>query len=165
MSIRFNIDEVFVMAVKIEENGAAFYRRAAELHAGGDFETTLKDLADMEDEHKKIFTEMREQVGEDEKLEQAYDPFNEAVLYLNSMADYHGGEGSQSAADKLTGDETILDIVRTGIELEKKSILYYLGLKDLVPQRLGKEKMDKIIVEEKKHVVQLSKILTQEKKK
>jgi rubrerythrin len=164
MAIQFNIDEVFTMAIKIEENAAAFYRRAAGFHEDDAFVPVMRELADMEDEHKRIFTEMRSQVTDSEKQEQTYDPFNEALLYLNTMADFHGGEGSPSVAEKLNGTETIEEIIRTGLDLEKKSILYYLGLKDLVPARLGKDKIDTIIAEEKNHIVQLTKILVRERK-
>jgi rubrerythrin len=161
MGIRFNIDEVFAMAIKIEENGAAFYRRAAELNRGNSTVQLLENLAKMEDQHKKIFEQMRAELEDKDKEEQSYDPFNEAVLYLNAMADLHGGEGSPNLADSLTGRETLKEIINTGRDLEKKSILYYLGLKDLIPEKLGKDKIDKIIGEEKKHVVQLKSILQQ----
>jgi rubrerythrin len=153
MGIRFNIDEVFAMAIKIEENGAAFYRRAAELNRENDKMKLLENLAKMEDQHKKIFIQMRGELEDKDKEEQSYDPFNEAVLYLNAMADLHGGEGSPNLADSLTGRETL--------NLEKKSILYYLGIKDLITEKLGKDKIDKIIGEEKKHVIQLKSILQQ----
>ncbi len=161
MSIRFNIDEVFAMAIKIEENGAGFYRRAAELNKGNDKVKLLENLARMEDVHKKIFEEMRAELQEQDKQEQSYDPFNEAVLYLNAMADMHGGEGSPNIADSLTGKETIQDIISIGLDLEKKSILYYLGVRDLVPEKPGKDKINKIIDEEKKHIIQLSQLLSQ----
>ncbi len=164
MAIQFNIDEVFTMAIKIEENAAAFYRKAAGFHEDDDFVPVMRELADMEDEHKRIFMEMRKEVTDFEKQEQTYDPFNEALLYLNTMADFHGGEGSPAVAEKLTGDETVEEIIRMGLNLEKKSILYYVGLKDLVPARLGRAKIDTIIAEEKSHIVQLTKILTREKK-
>jgi rubrerythrin len=162
MAIQFNIDEVFVMAIKIEENAAAFYRRAADLHEDDAFVPTMQELADMEDEHKRIFEEMRSGINESEKQGQTYDPFNEAILYLNTMADFHGGEGTPAVAEKLTGRESIQEIIHTGLDLEKKSILYYLGLKDLVPARLGKDKIDTIIAEEKSHIVQLTKVLTRQ---
>lgn len=48
------------------------------------------------------------------------------------------------------------EIIETAIKLEKESILFYVGLKDMVPPKLGLEKIDEIIKEGKKHVVQLS---------
>ena len=54
---------------------------------------------------------------------------------------------------------TAADILKIAIELEKKSILFYLGVKDMVPAKLGKDSIDHIIDEEKGHVVLLSKEL------
>jgi rubrerythrin len=158
MSIHFNADEVFAMAIKIEENGIAFYRRAHELQKQSPHAPLLESLAKMEEGHKKIFEEMRRTVEPEFKAEQSYDPFEEATLYLGAMADSHGGEGSRDAADRLTGRESFDDIIDIALELEKKSILYYLGLRDLVPDHLGKSKIDFIIGEEKKHVIQLSRV-------
>jgi len=159
MGITFNASEVFQMAVRIEENGAAFYRRAAELNKDSDSLGFLEGLAAMEDEHKQIFQEMSTAVSDREKEETAYDPYNEAMLYLETMSDAHGGEGSPNAAAALTGDESIEDILRTGMELEKKSILFYLGVADMVPEKLGKDKVASIIAEEKKHLATLARAL------
>jgi rubrerythrin len=156
MGIHFNADEIFAMAIRIEENGIAFYRRAHELQKKSPHAEVLESLAKMEEGHKRTFEEMRRTVPQEFKAEQSYDPFEETALYLDAMADVHGGEGSKTAAEKLTGKETLNQIIDIALELEKKSILYYLGLRDLVPERLGLAKIDFIIGEEKKHVVQLS---------
>jgi rubrerythrin len=162
MGIQFNAEEVFSMAVKIEENGAAFYRRAAELQKNGPHYGLLEALAKMEEGHKKTFEEMRRTVPESYKAEKSFDPYNEAAMYLAATADSHGGEGSPSAANRLTGKESIIEIIDIALELEQMSILYYIGLRDLVPERLGKEKIDFIIGEEKKHVIQLQTVKTRQ---
>ena len=158
MSLQFNADEIFAVAIKIEENGIAFYRRARELQPAGPDADLLESLARMEEGHKRIFEELRRTVPEEFKAEKSYDPFDEVALYLGAMADAHGGEGSPSAADKLTGKESLNEIIDIALGLEEKSILYYVGLRDIVPERLGRDKIDFIISEEKKHVVQLLKV-------
>ena len=45
------------------------------------------------------------------------------------------------------------------VDLEKKSVLFYLGMKDMVPQKLGRDRLDHIISEEKGHIVELSREL------
>jgi rubrerythrin len=75
------------------------------------------------------------------------------------MADSLGGEGSPSAADALTGNETLEDIIKTALGLEKDSILFYLGVKNMVPPKYGRDKVEEIIEEERKHVAQLTGIL------
>jgi len=42
------------------------------------------------------------------------------------------------------------------IGLEKDSIVFYLGMKDAVPERLGRSRIDDIIREEMSHVYLLS---------
>lgn len=155
----FNAAEIFKMAVKIEENGAAFYRRAAELQSDAGNKKLLTQLAVMEDGHKASFEKMSKDVTEAEKTAQVFDPTGESAQYLSAMAASHGGEGSPTAADALTGKETMEEILTTAIGLEKESILFYLGIKDLVPPKLGQKKVDDIIDEERKHVIQLNTLL------
>jgi rubrerythrin len=159
MAIGFNADEVFEMAIRIESNGAAFYRKAASLQPDAKNREFLQGLAAMEDKHQEIFTEMRKTLTEKDKSGTVFDPQGEVGLYLSSMADNLGGEGSPSAADALTGKETLEDIVNTALGLEKDSILFYLGIRDIVPQKHGQDKIDGIIKEERKHVAQLTGIL------
>jgi len=133
MGIKFNADEVLAVAEKIERNGAAFYRRAEELHPNAKNKEFLGKLAAMEDEHEKTFSAMRQDLSDKEKESTAYDPMDQSLMYLETLADMHGGEGAPTAAEQLTGDESMEDILNTAIDLEKKSILFYVGVKDMVP--------------------------------
>lgn len=154
MGIRFSADEAFELAERIESNGADFYRKAAQLHRGGG--EVFLELAQMEDQHRETFEAMRAELSARMRQEVAFDPFMEATSYLEAMADAHGGEGTPSAADCLTGAESLADILRTAVELEGKSIVFYVGLRDMVPPSLGQERVQAIIDEEKSHVVTLA---------
>ncbi|MBW2647709.1 MAG: hypothetical protein JRE23_16340 [Deltaproteobacteria bacterium] len=61
-----------------------------------------------------------------------------AALYLRVPADRQvfGREGKR-----------IRRILRAAIGLEKDSTIFYLGMKELVPENLGKNRIDKIIKE------------------
>lgn len=156
MPYDFNADEMFNVAIRIEENGARFYRRAAELQEDPANREVLEKLAAMEDRHRHTFETMKQDVSKAEKKTTVFDPEGELEQYLAAMADTHGGEGSPAMADELTGDETIGEILDTALDLEKESILFYVGLKDLVPPDLGREKLDRIIAQERQHVIQLT---------
>jgi rubrerythrin len=110
----------------------------------------------MEDEHRSTFAAMRSELSGRMKEDTAYDPYLEAGMYLTAMADTHGGEGAPTAAAALTGDESLADILRTAVQLEERSIVFYLGIRDMVPEKLGKDKIDAIIAEEKNHIVVLA---------
>jgi rubrerythrin len=72
------------------------------------------------------------------------------------MADKEIAEGSPTLADKLTGQESMKDILTTARDLEKEAILFYVGMKDLVPEELGRHRIEEIIQEEKRHFVTLT---------
>lgn len=152
MSITFNADEIFEMAEQIERNGAKFYREAAGKAPDADTKKMMLDLAVMEDGHEKIFAQMRKDLPSKEKEPTVYDPDNEAAQYLRTMADFHGTEGKVGPLEKLTGRETLPQLLKIALQAEKDSIAFYVGIKGLVPSRSGKDKVEKIIVEEMSHV-------------
>ncbi len=156
MDYNFTADEIFEVAVRIEANGASFYRKAAANQSEDINRSFLEQLAKMEDHHQSTFKNMRSTLKPNEKQTTVFDPNQETAQYLAVMADTHGGEGSPTAADSLTGNETIQEIIDIAIGLEKESILFYLGLKDFVPPEYGQDKLDRIIREEQRHIVQLN---------
>jgi len=139
----------------VEVNGANFYRQAAK-NAGEEHRKMLLELAAMEDGHKKIFADMRAGLSADERSTTLFDPLEETAAYLKSIADGHVFDVKSDPSQKLTGSESIKDILETAIGMEKDSIVFYLGLKDVVPERLGKGRLDDIIKEEMSHIVLLS---------
>jgi len=160
MGITFNVDELFEMAEQIERNGARFYRQAAENAPDAQTKQMLLELARMEDGHLETFRQMRKGLIGREKAQSIFDPDNEAVLYLQTMADSRGSEGMRSPGVPLTGQESIEEVLQLAIEAEKNSVLFYVGLKDLVPARAGQEKVNDIIKEEINHVAILRRKLS-----
>lgn len=159
MSVRFNADEVFEMALQIERNGAAFYERAAELEQDAHARNTLLELAAMEEDHETTFTEMRAELTEQERKEMTFDPEGELPLYLRAIADRNVFDTRSAPADRLTGKETMEEVLRTAIGLEKDSIVFYVGLKEVVPERLGAARLDEIVKEELSHIATLSDLI------
>ncbi len=148
------------MAEQIERNGIKFYRKAAKGISAHDARQMLLDLAEMEADHEKVFAGMRKELQEEDRQTMVFDPDNEMALYLQAMADGHVFDLSKDPAEQLTGDETLADIVKLAIEAEKNSIVFYLGIKDFVPVRAGKDKVDAIIKEEMGHITLLNRILS-----
>lgn len=165
MAYDYNAKEVFEIAIRIEENGAAFYRKAAELQNDPEDKKFLETLASMEDRHKADFESMKDKISDLEKTQTVFDPQEEMGMYLAAMADSHGGEGHPDVLDMFNGSETTTEVVTTAIDLEKQSILFYIGLTDFVPAKYGRDKIQSIIDEEKKHVVQLTGFLKKAQKK
>ena len=155
MPITFNANEIFEMAEEMERNGAKFYRKAAENTSDDQAKQMLLDMADMEDGHLKTFQNMREELRDREKEPTVFDPNNEAVLYLQAMANYRGYEGKKSPDEELSGNETMRKILEIALNSEKESVVFYFGLKSLVPPKAGRDKVEAIIIEELSHITTL----------
>jgi len=148
MSISFNAIEVFEIAERIERNSVKFYRRAAEILSNQDLSEILLSLAEFEKEHEETFANMRKQISNKEWDLITFDPENEMTLYLRTIADSHIFDLKKDPGEQLKDKETAEDILRYAIEAEKNSIIFYLGLKNFVPAKAGKDKVDEIIKEE-----------------
>ncbi len=150
MSYDFNADDIFEIAEQLERNGATFYRDAAGSVDDSDVKKFLLEFAAMEDEHEKTFINLRKELTTAEKTPTVFDPGNEAALYLKALAD------TRVFFKKEIDTSSVQEIFKSAVTAEKDSIIFYLGMKDLVPATLGKGRMDAIIKEEMGHIRILS---------
>jgi rubrerythrin len=154
MGMPFNADEVFEMAEQIERNGGKFYRAAAEKFPA--MSDVLLGLAAMEDEHLKTFADMRAELSGTEIDEPVFDPDGEAQMYLRVMADGHVFDIKTDPAEQLAAKNTPEDVLKMAIGVERDSIAFYVGLKEAVSRKAGKDKVEDIIKEEMGHIVTLN---------
>lgn len=155
MAIKFNADEIFEMAIQAESNAYKMYSDLAKKHVDPEVSAELMKMAEMEKSHENIFIKMRKELPEDMRTA-TFDPNEDATLYLQTIADAEVGEGSPEIAKSMTGRESFEDVLKMAIGLEKQAILFYLGIRDMVPERLGKDKVEHVIKEEQSHVVLLT---------
>jgi len=107
--------------------------------------------------NEQTFKAMRAALPEKEKTSTAFDPQGEAALYLRALAD------TRVFFEKAINVTSMQEIFKSAIEAEKDSIVFYLGMKEAVPESLGKGRIDRIIKEEMGHIRLLSKKLVQHK--
>ncbi len=100
---------------------------------------------------------MRADLTEPERQPTAFDPDHETSLYLRAMADGHVFDVKVDPVDLLTGKETEAEILRLAMGQEKDSIIFYLGLKEMIPDKMGRERIDEVIKEEMSHIGFLNK--------
>ncbi len=153
MSYDFNAADIMEMAVQMERNGAAFYRASAQKISDPEAKSLLLELAGMEDQHEKTFTAIQKDLKDSEKQSTVFDPEGEAGQYLRALTDIRVFYKKEIQGDSLR------DILKSAIEAEKDSIVFYLGLKDMVPEKLGRSRIDTVIKEEMGHIRVLSKRL------
>ncbi len=156
MGFTFNLDEVMAMAEEIERNGARFYRRAAAVAPDDATRELLSELAGWEQMHEALFQRMRaELVLDPEAAGTVHDPMDEAELYLQAMAEQHVFRRDldvETMVDQAGSSRAILELA---LEFERDTILFFLGMKRVVPAQLGRDKVDRLVDEEMGHVVYL----------
>ncbi len=146
MSFVFSADEIFEMALKIEQNGEKFYRDSAAKLADPEAIRLLLKLADMEVDHQKVFNGMRATLSAADKKAMTFDPNSESGLYLASLAN------TKVFFEKDIDTSELEAIFKAALAAEKDSIAFYLGMKDLVPGGSSQEKIEEIIREEMRHI-------------
>ena len=146
MNYDFNADEIFEMAEQLEKNGAAFYRKAAEAASEDDIKQLLAEFAEMEDQHEKTFAKLRKGLSDTEKASTVFDPGGETALYLKALAD------TRVFFKKEIDTTSAEEIFKAALLAEKDSIVFYLGMKEMIPDKLGKSRLEDIIKEEMGHI-------------
>ena len=146
MNIQFNIEQVLIMAERIEKNTVNYYQNAAAAVEAPEQKAFLNRMVQIESQHESDFAHMRSQLTQQEKESTAFDPENHYIQYCQNHADM------QKLNEQPVDFTDIGSIIRGAIEHEKEAILFYLGMKAYIPERLGKEKIDDIISEEMSHI-------------
>jgi rubrerythrin len=72
------------------------------------------------------------------------------------MADGHVFDVTADPTEQLAARNTPEDVLKMAIGVERDSIAFYVGLKEAVSRKAGKDKVEDIIKEEMGHIVTLN---------
>ena len=100
----------------------------------------------MEEDHEKTFSQMRAQLSAKEKAATVFDPEGESVAYLRALAD------TRVFFKKQIDTSSLEAALKDAIAAEKDSILFSVGMREEIPQNLGRERLDSVIKEEMGHM-------------
>ena len=160
MPFDFNADEIFQLAVQIETNGKQFYETVAKNSVDPSVKGLFSELSKWESEHQQLFENLRQALPDSAKREILFDPQGEFSLYLQAMAESHvfvKNKDIHGLASKCKNPQKALDLA---IVFERDSVVFFTAMKRVVPEYLGKDKIDLLINEEIKHIS----ILTQKRR-
>jgi rubrerythrin len=159
MSIQFSADEILATAERIEENGVAFYAAGCDAVSDPEAKTLLRHLSSWEVAHVEIFKAMRHALTAEERTPTVFDPDDQMAMYLQSMADRTVFTAKMNPGEMFGPEPELRHILKLALEREKDAVVFYSGIRDMVPARLGRDKIDGIIREEVSHVAMLEKHL------
>lgn len=144
--------EIVELGVEIEKNGQSFYKTLARHSKERKIKDIFLFLSTEEGKHIKVF----------EKILQEHAPrltnpgifFDDYFAYLSDLADaavFTQPEQGKKIASKVKSTKEAL---RLAIGFEKDSIVFYEGMKKLVPGR-DRAFIDAVIMQEERHLRRL----------
>ncbi|MBN1772282.1 MAG: ferritin family protein [Deltaproteobacteria bacterium] len=161
MGDAYSADEIFRIGIEIEKNGQAFYEEAARRSTDPACRKVFADLANWERQHVAVFEELRAAavgappVGLEDQL-------GEVESYLKAIADTHVFVRRHDPAALAAGCQSPAEALEAAIGFEKDSVVVYSSMRHLVPERLGRDKIEALIDEELRHMAILQDLLARQ---
>ncbi|MBW1842681.1 MAG: ferritin family protein [Deltaproteobacteria bacterium] len=144
------------MAIRIEKNGEAVYRRAVEKISDPALVSLLEWMADEEVQHAVWFKELKQNY-ESESL----NPFGQE-MGRDFFEDFMGDQSFSLKEVDFSRVGRIDELIDIFIEFEEDGILFYEMLQPFIQDQDTLEKLNKIIEEEKQHIEELREFLENE---
>jgi rubrerythrin len=147
------IKEVVEMAVEMERMGCAFYETmAARFAKNAEIGELFTALANDERVHEKMFRELLA------KMPGIANPRtkDDSIAFLRIMVLPETMLTEQDAQARLHQIQTPRDAVDRALRVEKDTFAYYEAMKDIFGKH---EALEKIIEEEKRHIIKLTEYL------
>jgi len=150
----FKANELLEFAVQSEKNGESFYRAGAKKTKNDKVKDIFLYLAEEEVKHRKTYEELLKSVESYEPKEMFPEEY---FQYLRSYADQHIFVKKEDIEQKVLKTNSDTEAIDLALGFEKDSILYYLEMKNFVPDS-EKSIIDKITEEERRHYNKLTEI-------
>lgn len=152
----YNIRDVFDIAVRIEQNGAAFYRNAAKTVSGKEAKEFMTMLSIKEEEHESFFQTLRKKLQIDDDIEVAIpDEDNIILKYLQMLVDGEVFVNIKPSDEIFVEGVSMETLLKVAINFEKDTIIYFTSVKELLHLEEDKDQIDFIIREEMEHLITL----------
>ena len=152
MSIELTGSAIINLAIDIERRGISFYDVMAKSADNEISRAVFDRLVKMEREHLEIFQGMLDEI--DNSRDSAASSGDHSG-YISALIDSAIFTDDLITGDMATQADTDIKAIELGISAEKDSLLFYFEIKDSLPQRIT-PLIDRIIAEEKTHLLQLS---------
>jgi rubrerythrin len=143
--------EIVELGIQIEKNGKDFYDTLAGQSKNTKAQEIFNFLRDEEARHIAVFQKI---LGSLDKYEPPEAYPGEYLAYMNALASEHiftKKDKGRQIAENTKSDKEAIDL---GIGFEKDSIIFYEGIKKIVPE-YDLKLVDQVIVQEQNHLTRL----------
>ena len=146
---KYSVREIIEQAIQTEKLGNEFYTKMAEkFHDNKELKKLFETLSAHEVRHGNSFVALKEKVKDEEP-----EGWDEVTPYLRAIVDSEFFLGKDKCLPSLEHVKTALEAVDFALCFERETLLYYYTLREATKE---KEILDKIIREEKSHIIWLN---------
>ena len=147
--MKFSVREVIEQAILTEKRGNEFYMTMAKkFQDKSELKKLFELLAAHETRHGQSFSDLAGRLGEEDPQD-----WEEITLYLEALVDSEFFLGKDKCLPSMEHVKTARDAIDFALCFERETLLYYYALKEGTKE---KDIIEKIIQEEKSHIVWLS---------
>lgn len=152
MSILLSGGDIFSLAMEVEKSGYAFYKTVADSTGDATLKQLFDFLADQEISHYEFFKSLSDEVGEFTITDEEWEETSEYIKASVDSRFFIGEDKAIAAAQRVTDPVNAVDVA---IGFEKDTLLFFYELLNVTPEK-SKEAAQKIVEEEKRHILMLS---------
>lgn len=152
----FDASQALDMAMRIEENGEAFYRASAGHVDDAELAELFEDLAGREQAHYRVFEEMAE--GTAPSPQPSGEEVGDYTSFLEVALDHALFAGPDKALRMAEEAHDRPAALRAAMGFEKDTMLFYYDLREMVDDA-DRAIVSDIIHEEKQHLRRLAKMV------
>jgi rubrerythrin len=105
-----------------------------------------------------LFDSLRDRLPAEAAPEVVYDPNGDVAHYLRAAADTHVFQVGRDDPSRLS-NASLEEVLEAAIGFEKDTVVFFLGVREMVPDELGGDELDRLIREEMDHISSLTRLL------
>jgi rubrerythrin len=144
--------DLFRVAVQLEQDGLAFYRRARELNLNPDVARVFAEIAADEEKHVHDFEDIYFARKGDSPRSPEEARALEALERIYSTTIFASGNPPREQAQRITTDAEALAL---GIRMEEDAIRFYEGLVPFADKEEARTAIAELVQQERKHASSL----------
>ncbi|EKE01536.1 MAG: rubrerythrin [uncultured bacterium] len=148
MTKLFYLSEIVKFAIEKEKESIALYKELSEKVSNNNMKDLFHQLMLDEEKHEDFYVNLLKTVPQEQspgvKENEEYDAYMQELIFTSRAVPH-------LRLENLTDIKSALDYAAAR---EKDSIVFYVGLKNYLPEH-NKEKIDPIINEESRHMAKL----------
>ena len=152
MDPQFSLSEIFGMADRIERLAARFFTALAE-RGSTVTRPVILDIARMEEEHALTFAGLRVLLEKPGGLHRDREKY---AVILSLMVIQIDAELQVN----FTGQEPVEELIAKAIDMEKSTMVFYHGLREMVADEQARQTVEALLREELGHILTLGSFFT-----